>query len=152
MRVTRRNQGLLAPGPLQTNNLLLTIDESGYVTQNVSFTADFFRGLRSLAIRNRLALVTATRRELVHLCLPKEIKCSPTFNTLANVALCPLSRGDVSDLIETCVGGTKLAFKPEERGSAWALGEAVLASCRWLAIPFWRRSSRAFLPRLSGPS
>ncbi|MEW6567647.1 MAG: AAA-like domain-containing protein [Chloroflexota bacterium] len=102
--------------------IVLLLDEFEYVTQNVEFTADFFGGLRALAIHHRLALVPATRRELVDLCHSKEIKGSPFFNIFANVVLRPLGRGEVCDLIESYVGGTDFAFSPEEKELVWGLG------------------------------
>ena len=47
---------------------VLMMDEFEYVTQNPNFKNDFFGGLRALAIHHGVALLPATRRELVDLC------------------------------------------------------------------------------------
>ena len=71
---------------------VLMLDEFEYVTQNPNFKGDFFGGLRALAIHHGVALLPATRRELVDLCHSEEIKGSPFFNIFANVVLRPLPR------------------------------------------------------------
>ncbi len=47
--------------------VVLMMDEFEYVTQNPNFKGDFFGGLRALAIHHGVALLPATRRELVDL-------------------------------------------------------------------------------------
>lgn len=78
---------------------VLLLDEFEYITQNPNFKADFFGGLRGLAIHHNLPLVTATRRDLVDLCHSDEIKGSPFFNIFASVVLRPFSRQEVYDLV-----------------------------------------------------
>ncbi len=78
---------------------VLLLDEFEYITQNPNFKADFFGGLRGLAIHHNLPLVTATRRDLVDLCHSDEIKGSPFFNIFASVTLRPFSRQEVYDLV-----------------------------------------------------
>jgi hypothetical protein len=78
---------------------VLLLDEFEYITQNPNFKADFFGGLRGLAIHHNLPLVTATRRDLVDLCHSDEIKGSPFFNIFASVVLRPFSRQEVSELV-----------------------------------------------------
>jgi len=102
--------------------VVLFLDEFEYVTQNPKFTADFFGGLRALAIHHSLALVPATRRELVELCHSEEIKGSPFFNIFVNVVLRPFTRQEVDELIEGYVGGTALAFTPQEKEFVFRLG------------------------------
>lgn len=102
--------------------VVLLLDEFEYVTQNPNFGSDFFGGLRALAIHHNLALVPATRRELVDLCHSEEIKGSPFFNIFANVVLRPFSRQEAEQLLEGYVGHTDLAFTPEEKEQVLRLG------------------------------
>jgi AAA+ ATPase superfamily predicted ATPase len=102
--------------------VVLFMDEFEYVTQNPNFGADFFGGLRALAIHYDLALVTATRRELVDLCHSEEIKGSPFFNIFANVVLKPFTMAEVHELIDGYVKGKPFAFSPEENALALRLG------------------------------
>ena len=101
---------------------VLLLDEFEYVTQNQNFKADFFGGLRGLAIHQNLALVTATRRELVDLCHSQEIKGSPFFNIFANVVLHPFSNRDVNTLLEGSLESIGLKMQPEERDLVMRLG------------------------------
>ena len=103
-------------------NLVLLLDEFEYVTQNPNFGADFFGGLRALAIHQNLSLIPATRRELVDLCHSDEIKGSPFFNIFANVVLRPFPRGDVLALIEGNLGDAGVASSQEEKGFVQKLG------------------------------
>ena len=79
---------------------VLLMDEFEYVTQNPNFKSDFFGGLRALAIHHGVALIPATRRELVDLCHSDEIKGSPFFNIFANVVLRPFNRAEVDELLD----------------------------------------------------
>lgn len=103
-------------------NLVLLLDEFEYVTQNPNFGADFFGGLRALAIHHNLSLVPATRRELVDLCHSDEIKGSPFFNIFANVVLRPFPRGDAQALIEGNLSDAGVASSDEEKGFVQKLG------------------------------
>jgi hypothetical protein len=94
---------------------VLLLDEFEYVTQNQNFKSDFFGGLRGLAIHQNLALVTATRRELVDLCHSQEIKGSPLFNIFANVVLRPFSNSDAIALLERSLKQTGLKMQPYEK-------------------------------------
>ena len=98
------------------------MDEFEYVTQNPNFGADFFGGLRALAIHYDLVLVPATRRELVDLCHSEEIKGSPFFNIFANVVLKPFDIAEVNELIDGYVEGKLFAFTPEEKAFLLRLG------------------------------
>ncbi len=102
--------------------VVLLLDEFEYVTQNPNFGPDFFGGLRALAIHHCLALVPATRRELVDLCHSDEIKGSPFFNIFASVVLRPFPRQDLEELIEAYVGGGEMAFTQEEKDFVLRLG------------------------------
>ena len=98
---------------------VLLMDEFEYVTQNPNFKGDFFGGLRSLAIHHRVALVPATRRELVDLCHSEEIKGSPFFNIFVNVVLRPFTRQEVDELL---TGYTRDGLSKTEKDFVWNLG------------------------------
>jgi hypothetical protein len=97
---------------------VLLMDEFEYVTENPNFKSDFFGGLRALAIHSGVALVPATRRELVDLCHSEEIKGSPFFNIFANVVLRPFARAEVDELL---IGYTQDRMLPEQRDYVWSL-------------------------------
>ena len=80
--------------------IVLMMDEFEYVTQNPNFKGDFFGGLRALAIHHGVALLPATRRELVDLCHSDEIKGSPFFNIFANVVLRPFPMKEAASLVD----------------------------------------------------
>ncbi len=102
---------------------VLLLDEFEYVTQNPNFGADFFGGLRALAIHQNLPLITATRRELVDLCHSEELKGSPFFNIFANVVLRPFRREDVYSLLDGYMVETNLlAFSDREKELVIGLG------------------------------
>src|SRR3990170_341807 len=95
-------------------HVVLLLDEFEYVTQNPNLGADFFGGLRALAIHHGLSLVPATRRELVDLCHSDEIKGSPFFNIFANVVLRPFAGDETAELIRGHVASTDLSITPQE--------------------------------------
>jgi hypothetical protein len=101
---------------------VLMMDEFEYVTQNPNFKSDFFGGLRALAIHHGVALLPATRRELVDLCHSEEIKGSPFFNIFANVVLRPFSREDVDGMLTRYTADSGLDFTSEEKDFIWNLG------------------------------
>lgn len=95
--------------------IVLFMDEFEYVTQNPNFKADFFGGLRGLAIHQNLSLIPATRRELMDLCHSNEIKGSPFFNIFANVVLRPFGIDDVDALLDGYLEGSGTRLTPDER-------------------------------------
>jgi len=95
-------------------HVVLLMDEFEYVTQNPNFDADFFGGLRSLAIHYNLSLVPATRRELVELCHSEEIKGSPFFNIFATVVQKPFSSQETDTLINNYTKTAGIVFSPKE--------------------------------------
>ncbi len=98
---------------------VLLMDEFEYVTQNPHFKGDFFGGLRSLAIHHNVALIPATRRELVELCHSDEIKGSPFFNIFVNVVLRPFTRLEADGLL---TGYTQSGLTSAEKDFVWNLG------------------------------
>jgi hypothetical protein len=103
-------------------HVVLFLDEFEYVTQNPNFGADFFGGLRALAIHHNLALVPATRRELIDLCHSEEIKGSPFFNIFANVVLRPFTPQEVDELLARYLAASPHTFTVEERDLVASLG------------------------------
>jgi len=102
--------------------VVLLLDEFEYVTQNLNFGADFFGGLRALAIHHNLPLVTATRRELIDLCHSEEIKGSPFFNIFANIVLRLFKQAEVNELLESYTRASGVTFGTQEYELAWRLG------------------------------
>jgi uncharacterized protein len=102
--------------------IVLMMDEFEYVTQNPNFKGDFFGGLRALAIHHGVALLPATRRELVSLCHSDEIKGSPFFNIFANVVLRPFPIKDAASLVNGYLSVLEEPFSPEERQFILRLG------------------------------
>jgi hypothetical protein len=102
--------------------IVLLMDEFEYITQNPNFKSDFFGGLRALAIHHGVALLPATRRELVDLCHSDEIKGSPFFNIFANVILRPFSRSETAEMIIGYTSGYELALTPAEFDVVQSLG------------------------------
>jgi hypothetical protein len=101
---------------------VLMLDEFEYITQNPNFKGEFFGGLRALAIHHGVALLPATRRELVDLCHSEEIKGSPFFNIFANVILRPFSKEEVDIMLANYAAAGGLDFSPEENDFVWAMG------------------------------
>jgi serine/threonine protein kinase len=102
--------------------IALLMDEFEYVTENPNFKSDFFGGLRALAIHSGVALLPATRSELVDLCHSDEIKGSPFFNIFANVVLRPFSRDEVEEMFECYTQNSEVEFTPQEKDFIWATG------------------------------
>jgi hypothetical protein len=102
--------------------IVLMLDEFEHVTQNPNFKSDFFGGLRALAIHHGVALLPATRRELVDLCHSDEIKGSPFFNIFANVVLRPFPMKDAASLVDGYLSSLEEVFSPEEREFILRLG------------------------------
>jgi AAA+ ATPase superfamily predicted ATPase len=100
---------------------VLLLDEFEYVTQNPNFGADFFGGLRALAIHHNLPLVTATRRELVDLCHSEELKGSPFFNIFANVVLRPFHKEEVLAMAAAYLDEIELPFTPQDHEEIYRL-------------------------------
>jgi hypothetical protein len=101
---------------------VLLMDEFEYVTQNPNFKSDFFGGLRALAIHHGVALVPATRRDLMDLCHSEEIKGSPFFNIFANVVLRPFTHAEVDELIADYTRDSEYPFTNTEKQLVLELG------------------------------
>jgi TIR domain/Novel STAND NTPase 2 len=101
--------------------VILLMDEFEYVTQNPNFKGDFFGSLRALAIHHGVALVPATRRQLVDLCYSNELKGSPFFNIFATVILRPFSREDMDELLSGYSKLGRIAVSPDDRDFIWSM-------------------------------
>lgn len=102
--------------------VVLMLDEFEYVTQNPNFGADFFGGLRALAIHHNLPLITATRRELIDLCHSDEIKGSPFFNIFANIVLRLFKPAEVKELLSAYTRDSGISISPQAYELVWSLG------------------------------
>lgn len=94
--------------------LVLLLDEFDHLGSNENFGPEFYYGLRSLAIHYNLAIVTASRLDLIDVCHSAEVRSSPFFNIFANIYLPAFSREDVDGLLKGSLQGTGIAFTQEE--------------------------------------
>jgi hypothetical protein len=97
-------------------SVVLLLDEFEHVTMSPRFSPDFFYGLRSLATRHSLALVTSSRLQLIELSHSDAIRSSPFFNIFANVRLPLLADREAQELISSALHGTSVQFTPDELG------------------------------------
>ncbi|HET8630633.1 MAG TPA: CHAT domain-containing protein [Thermomicrobiales bacterium] len=97
--------------------VVLLLDEFEQVTANPNFGPDFFYGLRSLAIHHHLALVTASRRDLVDLCHSEAVRSSPFFNIFATIPVPLLDEPEEAALLDAALAGTGVAFGAAERAA-----------------------------------
>ncbi|MBN1812621.1 MAG: AAA-like domain-containing protein [Anaerolineae bacterium] len=93
---------------------ILLLDEFENVTENANFDTDFFYGLRALAIHHNLALITASRQELITLCHSDAVRASPFFNIFANVNLPAFNEEDARAFIEQSLAETGVQFVSAE--------------------------------------
>ncbi|MFN2269920.1 MAG: AAA-like domain-containing protein [Anaerolineae bacterium] len=98
----------------QDLHFILLLDEFENVTENANFDTDFFYGLRALAIHHNLALITASRQELITLCHSDAVRASPFFNIFANVNLPAFDEKEARALIEQSLVETGVQFEPAE--------------------------------------
>jgi hypothetical protein len=102
--------------------IVLLLDEFEYIVQNTSLDATFYGALRHLASNYKLALVTASRRELIHYCHSEEIRGSPFFNIFANVVLRVFSSEEARDLISRYTIDSPVSFTEDDIRYAIYLG------------------------------
>lgn len=96
-------------------SVVLLLDEFERVAGNANFGPDFFYGLRALAIRHRLALVTASYAELSSLSHSDDVRASPFFNIFATIHLGPFKPEEAAALFERYLAGTGVEFQDGER-------------------------------------
>ena len=97
-------------------SIVLLLDELEHLADNPNFGANFFYGLRSLALNHRLALVTTSQTELDNLSLsdPKS-GASPFFNIFGIVYLGSFKPEEVEQFFDHYLAGTGIQFTSEER-------------------------------------
>jgi len=96
------------------HHFVLLLDEFENVTENTNFGTDFFYGLRALAIHHNLALITASRQELIALCHSEAVRASPFFNIFANINLPAFDEEGARTLLKRSLEQTGVRFTPTE--------------------------------------
>lgn len=94
--------------------VVFLLDEFDQVTANANFGPDFYFGFRSLAIHRKVALVTASRLELVELCHSESVKSSPFFNIFANINLRLFSAEEAQTLVSRSLCDASASFTDRE--------------------------------------
>jgi eukaryotic-like serine/threonine-protein kinase len=94
--------------------VVFLLDEFENITTNENFGPDFYYGMRALAIRHNLSLITSSRRELVELCHSDAIRSSPFFNIFANINLRLFTEDEARRLISVSLAETGVSFTGEE--------------------------------------
>ena len=95
-------------------HVVFLLDEFENVTGNPNFGADFFYGLRSLAIQHNLTLITSSRSELIELTHSEEIRSSPFFNIFANINVRLFTPEEAKELIDRALSDTGVLFSVDE--------------------------------------
>ena len=102
-------------------HLVLLLDEFENIAANGNFGPEFYYGLRSLAIHHNLALITASRFDLVELSRSDAVRSSPFFNIFATINLQPFSTRDVGDLLKSYLSNTEVSFSQTEVQYLWQI-------------------------------
>ncbi len=102
-------------------HVVFLLDEFDNITGNPNFGADFFYGLRSLAIQHNLTLVTSSRSELIELTHSEEIRSSPFFNIFANINVRLFTPAEAQELLDRSLAGSGVAFTPAEHDLVFSL-------------------------------
>ena len=110
-------------------HVVFLLDEFEHVTTNPNFGLDFYYGLRSLIIHHQVALVTASRLELVELRHSDAIKSSPFFNIFANINF-RCSRPRSRRMVSQSLSGTPIEFSEAEVAQLLILPAPILIFCR----------------------
>ena len=94
--------------------IVLLLDEFENIGSNTKFGSEFYNGLRYLAIHYNLALITASRRDLVEISQLAGVRSSPFFNIFATFDLQPFTRAEMEDLLNHSLQGTGISFSSED--------------------------------------
>ena len=94
--------------------IVLLMDAFEAVCGNPNFGTEFYSGLRSLAIHNNLAFVTASRRDLVEISPLDEVRSSPFFNIFATFDLPSFASVEIDELLSQTLTGTGVSFSQED--------------------------------------
>ena len=95
-------------------HIVLLMDEFENISYNTNFGPQFYYGLRSLAIHHNLAIITASRQDLVEISQSAEVRSSPFFNIFATINLQPFTRAETEDLLRHYLDGTGISFSQDE--------------------------------------
>ena len=101
--------------------VILLLDEFENIDSNGNFGPDFYYGLRSLAIHQNLALVTASRTDLVEISRSDAVRSSPFFNIFATIHLQPYTTKDVGEFLQTYLNDTGVSFGQTEVQYLWQI-------------------------------
>jgi hypothetical protein len=97
-------------------SIVLLLDELEHLADNSNFGANFFYGLRSLALNHRLALVTTSQTELHNLSLSDDKSgASPFFNIFDIIYLGSFNPDEVDQFFDHYLAGTDIQFSTEDR-------------------------------------
>lgn len=94
--------------------VVLLLDEFENAIRSPNLDVNFYQGLRSLIGGRKLAVITASNRELAHYTLTTEIKSSPFFNVFTNIYLSPFSTQEAHELIKGYLKGTDVSFTKDD--------------------------------------
>jgi hypothetical protein len=94
--------------------VVLLLDEFENIGANENFKPDFYYGLRALAIHHNLAIVTASRKDLLEISHSETVRSSPFFNIFATINLQPFSLEEVWELVRGSLAGTGVSFTDSE--------------------------------------
>jgi hypothetical protein len=95
---------------LKSKKIIFLFDEFETVLQSPNFPKSFYGHLRYLTQNCSVALITATRRELVYHCLDDETKTSPFFNVFDNLVVRPFEASECRELVATYLKASKTSF------------------------------------------
>lgn len=90
--------------------VVFLLDEFENITENQHFGPDFYYGMRSLAIRHNLSLITSSRHDLIELCHSEAIRSSPFFNIFANINIRLFTEVEARHLISLSLAETGVSF------------------------------------------
>ena len=102
-------------------SIVLLLDEFENIAKNTNFGADFFYGLRALAMKHNLALITASYTELIELCHSDEVRASPFFNIFASVHLGPLTTPEAEQFFERYLAQSGTNFLRDEKDFIYSM-------------------------------
>ncbi|MBI2872103.1 MAG: AAA-like domain-containing protein [Chloroflexi bacterium] len=95
-------------------HIVLLLDDFEHIASNENFAQEFYYGLRSLAIHHHLALVTASRTDLVELSRSDTVRSSPFFNIFGTINLQPFTDADIQAMLKGNLAGSAVSFEAGE--------------------------------------
>ena len=106
-------------------HIVLLMDDFENIAANDNFSADFYYGLRSLAIHHDLALVIASRQNLAEISPSDSVRSSPFFNIFANIRLHPFSPDDIRQLLQVYMAESDFTFHQGDVEAITKMGGTV---------------------------